>query len=153
MPSRKADDPRGGAGGPADARLAIRDPATWIVLAPGIGLVLLGLVLIASPEAGAAIFGLPAPVGTARGYLPAIGVRDVVFGLYILALAAFAGRRAVGIVLALTVLIPVGDILVLLAAVGLSSPAPLAAHAASGIYRAGAAAVLLRGSRAEGGHA
>jgi Domain of unknown function (DUF4267) len=128
--------------------MATEDTRSWVAIAPAIGLVLLGVVFILSPALGAAIFGLPLPQGTAAGYLPAIGVRDLAFGLYILALAMFSGPRAVGIVLAVTVLIPVGDILVLLAAIGLSSPGHLLAHAASGIYMAGAAAWVLRsGSR------
>ena len=119
-------------------RLAIRDAATWILLAPALGLVLLGVVLIVAPETGAAIFGLPAPDGLARGYLPALGIRDIAFGTYVLALAALSGRRAVGIVLLVTVLIPAGDIALLLAERGLfgpeASPLHLLVHAASGAY-------------------
>lgn len=119
-------------------RLAIRDAATWILLAPAIGLVLLGVVLIVSPGLGATIFGLPAPDGLARGYLPALGIRDIAFGGYIVALAALSGRRAVGIVLLVTVLIPAGDIALLLAERGLfgpeASPLHLLVHAASGAY-------------------
>ena len=119
------------------------DGATFVAIAPAVALVLLGVILIVAPRLGAAIFGLPAPEGPAMGYVPAIGVRDIAFGLYVLALAWFSGRRAAGIVLAITVLIPIGDILVLLALTGLSSPGHLALHAASGVYMSGAAAWLL----------
>jgi hypothetical protein len=119
------------------------DVATFVAIAPAVALVLLGVILIVAPRLGAAIFGLPAPEGPAMGYVPAIGVRDIAFGLYVLALAWFSGRRAAGIVLAITVLIPIGDILVLLALTGLSSPGHLALHAASGVYMSGAAAWLL----------
>ena len=100
-------------------------------------------MLIVAPRLGAAIFGLPAPEGAGIGYVVAIGVRDIAFGLYILALAWFAGRRAVGITLAVTVLIPIGDILVLVVHTGLSSPWHLALHALSGLYMAAAAAWVL----------
>jgi hypothetical protein len=131
--------------------MAVGDVRTWLVIGPALGLVLLGVALVVSPALGAAIFGLPLPPGGGAGYLPAIGVRDVAFGLYILALAVLSGPRAVGIVLAITVLIPIGDILVLLAAIGLSSPGHLLAHAASGLYMAGAAAWVLRTHRPTGG--
>lgn len=131
--------------------MPLKDVHTWLVIAPAIGLVLLGIVFIVSPPVGAAIFGLPPPQAAAAGYLPAIGVRDLAFGLYVLALAVFAGPRPVGIVLAVTALIPLGDILVLVAALGLSSPAHLLVHAASGIYMAGAAAFVLRAYGRKGG--
>ena len=129
----------------------VRDLASWVAVAPAVALVLLGVVLIVTPRLGAGIFGLPAADGPAIGYVPAIGVRDIAFGLYILALAWFSGRRAVGIVLALTVVIPLGDILVLLALTGLSSPWHLALHAASGVYMAGAAAFVLATDRSRKG--
>jgi hypothetical protein len=130
---------------------AARDLATWVAIAPAVALVLLGLVLIVTPTVGAAIFGLPLPPGSAAGYVPAIGVRDIAFGLYILALAWFSSRRAVGIVLALTALIPVGDILVLVVHTGLSSPWHLALHAVSGLYMAAAAAWVLGTDRGRKG--
>ena len=130
---------------------AVRDLATWVAIAPAVALVLLGLVLIVTPTVGAAIFGLPLPPGSAAGYVPAIGVRDVAFGLYILALAWFSSRRAVGIVLALTALIPMGDILVLVSHTGLSSPWHLALHGVSGLYMAAAAAWVLGTDRGRKG--
>jgi hypothetical protein len=133
------------------ALMGIADFRTWLVIAPAIGLVLLGVALVASPALGAAIFGLPLPPGSAAGYVPAIGVRDIVFGLYILALAWFSSRRAVGIVLALTALIPLGDILVLVVHTGLSSPWHLALHAVSGLYMAAAATWVLGTDRGRKG--
>ena len=118
--------------------------STWIVLFPAIALVLIGLVLIVAPRTGAAIFGVPAPEGRPLAYLPALGLRDVAFALYILALALFATRRAVGLVLGVTVLIPVGDIAIVVADRGLSSPGHLALHAASGLYMAAASYWVLR---------
>ena len=130
---------------------AVRDLATWVAIAPAVALVLLGLVLIVTPTVGAAIFGLPLPPGSAAGYVPAIGVRDIAFGLYILALAWFSSRRAGGIVLALTALIPMGDILVLVSHTGLSSPWHLALHGVSGLYMAAAAAWVLGTDRGRKG--
>ena len=119
-------------------RLQSRDPGTWLVLAPAVGLLLIGLVFLASPGLGAAIFGVPAPPGS-EPYLVAIGLRDIAFGLYILTLALWSSRRAVGLVLALTVLIPLGDIAIVARARGLSAPGHLVLHGASGLYMAAAA--------------
>jgi len=124
--------------------LRIKDASTWLVLAPAIGLMLIGACFILAPRVGALIFGIPAPDGPALAYLPAIGLRDLAFGLYIAGLAAFSTRRAVAIVLAATVLIPVGDIVLVLNERGLSSPWHLALHAASGLYMASASVWLFR---------
>ena len=57
-----------------------------------------GFVFIFKPDWGATIFGVAAPPGSVP-YRIAIGLRDVAFGLYILGLALFSSRRAVGLVL------------------------------------------------------
>ncbi len=66
------------------------------------------------------------------------------FGGYILALASLSTGRAVGLVLGVTVLIPLGDVLFLLAVRGFSSPGHLLLHLASAGVMAAAAAWMLR---------
>ena len=124
-------------------RLRLSEVGTWIVLAPAIGLLLIGVVFLASPQSGAAIFGVPAPPGS-EPYLIAIGLRDIAFGLYVLALALFASRRAVGLVLGITILIPLGDIAIVAVERGWSGWGHLLLHAASGTYMAAASWWMLR---------
>ena len=112
--------------------------------APALALVALGVVFIASPRTGAAVFGLPAPEGHGAAWIAVVGLRDLAFGGYVLALALFSTRRAVALVLGTTVLIPLGDVLVLLAVRGFSSPGHLLLHLASAGVMAAAAACLLR---------
>jgi hypothetical protein len=75
-----------------------------------------------------------------------VGVRDLVFGAYVAALATFASRRAVGVVLGATVLIPLADIALLLAVRGLDAPWQLLLHLGSGCVVALTAAWTLRGT-------
>ena len=124
-------------------RLRFSEVGSWIVLAPAVGLLLIGVVFLASPQTGAAIFGVPAPPGS-EPYLIAIGLRDIAFGLYVLALALLASRRAVGLVLGITVLIPLGDIALVAATRGWSAWRHLLLHAASGTYMAAASWWTLR---------
>ncbi|WP_301591507.1 DUF4267 domain-containing protein [Sabulicella glaciei] len=119
-------------------------PLDWFALSPALVLAALGIMFVLAPRAGAALFGLPAPEGDALGYLRAIGIRDLAFGGYVLALAWLAGRRAAGIVLAITVLIPASDLLLILTIRGFASPLHLMLHAASGLYVGLAAVILLR---------
>jgi hypothetical protein len=93
----------------------IRNAAALPALAPALALVALGVVFMASPRAGAAVFGLPAPEGHGAAWVAVVGLRDLAFGGYVLALALFSTRHAVALVLGTTVLIPLGDVLVLLA--------------------------------------
>ncbi len=120
------------------------EPAFGAVMALAAVFVALGILFLAAPRLGAAIFGVPAPEGEALVYLPVIGLRDLAFGLYLAALALTAGRRAVGIVLAITVLIPLGDMILLGLTRGLAPQ--LALHALSGLAVGGVALWLLAGA-------
>ncbi len=74
----------------------------------------------------------------------AVGLRDLALALYLLGLACFSSRRAVGIVLGATVVVPVGDVLLVLAREGVSSPGHLLLHGLSGACCAAVALWLLR---------
>ncbi len=125
--------------------LALNEPSTWLVLALSAVFVGLGVLFLAAPRLGAALFGLPAPEGQSFGYLPAIGLRDLAFGLYLFALARLADARAVGTVLAITTLIPAGDVILVALARGWSLHILL--HAFSGLVMAASAAWLFARSR------
>ena len=100
---------------------------------------------VIAPDLGASVFGLPAPEGSGAACRAVVGLRDLAFGGYVFALLAlFSTRRAVGLVLGVTALIPAGDVLVLLAVRGFSSPGHLRLHLASGGVMAAAAAWMLR---------
>ena len=114
-------------------------------MAAALALVALSVVFVAAPRWGAAVFGLPAPEGnSAAAWIAVVGLRDPAFGGYVLALALFSTRRAVGLVLGTTVLIPLGDTAVLLAVRGFSARGHLLLHVASGCVMVAAAAWMLR---------
>ena len=125
-------------------RLELRQAGTLVVLGLAAVFLLLGLLLVVAPRWGAALFGVPAPEVFARAYVRAIGFRDIALALYIGALTLFATRRALCLVLGLTVLIPVCDVALLMALRGLSSPAHLALHAVSAVCFAGLAIRVAR---------
>jgi hypothetical protein len=57
-------------------------------------------------------FGIdPWPTGIAAGYFAVKGIRDIVIGLNLLALFALGQRRATGILMAITAIIPVVDMI------------------------------------------
>lgn len=129
-----------------ESGLALHEPSTWLVLALSGVFVLLGLLFIFVPRAGAALFGIAAPEGPGLSYVSAIGLRDFAFGAYLAALSRLSTRRAVGTVLGLTVLIPAGDVILVFLERGFESPMHLLLHAGSGLVMAGASLWLFKQS-------
>jgi hypothetical protein len=131
--------------------LPLDEPSTWLVLGLSGVFLALGLLFILAPRAGAALFGIAAPEGPGLSYVSAIGLRDLAFGAYLAALSRLATRRAVGVVLGLTVLIPAGDVVIVFLERGLESPGHLLLHGLSGLVMiAGAAWLLTQASRHTG---
>ncbi len=96
----------------------------WLALGTALLLALaiiaIGTMYIASPTAATRGFGLPLPGdGTdIAWWLRLKGVRDIVSGLTVLAFMAWDAPRGVGIVLLVEAIIPLGDMLLVLAARG-----------------------------------
>ena len=123
--------------------LPLHEPSTWLVLALSGVFVLLGLLFVFAPRAGAALFGIAAPERPGLSYVSAIGLRDLAFGAYLAVLSRLSTRRAVGTVLGLTILIPVGDVILVFLERGFESPMHLVLHAGSGLVMAAASLWLL----------
>jgi Domain of unknown function (DUF4267) len=121
-------------------------PSTWLVWCLGFAFIGLGLLFLLAPRAGAALFGLPAPEGDGFGYLPAIGLRDLAFGLYLLILSVTATRRILGLIFAATLVIPIGDIVIVASTRGADAFINLLVHGASAAIMAAASIWLLQSS-------
>jgi EamA domain-containing membrane protein RarD len=120
----------------APSGLSPHEPSTWLVLALSGVFIALGLLFVFAPRAGAALFGIAAPEGPGLSYVSAIGLRDLAFGAYLAALSCLSTQRAVGTVLGLTVLIPIGDVILVFLERGFESPKHLLLHAGSGLVMA-----------------
>ena len=122
---------------------AARGLPDLLVLAPGIALAGLGVLFLVAPRLGATLFGIPAPDGPGILYVRAIGLRDIALAAYLAGLARFGSRRGLGLVLALTMVIPIGDLALVAAHRGFSGS--LLLHGASLLYFGAAALWFLRG--------
>lgn len=117
----------------ADQRLSASEPSFWVVLGlSAVYLCLSGLFIVA-PTTGASIFGIPAPGNVGDAYLRAIGFRDAALALYLAGLACFSSRRAVGIILGATILIPVCDVALVLS-VCTAAWWQIGLHALNGVF-------------------
>lgn len=119
---------------------------------PALGAVFLalGVLFVGFPRPAAALFGLPAPDAAGLAYVAVVGLRDLAFGLAILALGCFAGARALGLFLACSAVIPAGDLALVARERGLESLLHLGLHGLSGLVVAGTAFVLLNEQKHRG---
>jgi hypothetical protein len=93
--------------------------ALGMALLVALAIIAIGTQYVSSPRTATRSFGLPLPEEGANiaWWLRLKGVRDIVSGLIILAFMAWGAPRGVGIIL-LVEAIPVGDMLLILAAKG-----------------------------------
>ncbi|BAM92352.1 conserved membrane hypothetical protein [Bradyrhizobium oligotrophicum S58] len=91
-----------------------------LALLLAVAIIAIGLQYVARPFAATRSFGLPLPETGANiaWWLRLKGVRDIASGLTVLALMMWGTSSALGLVLLAEAVIPVGDMLVILAANG-----------------------------------
>lgn len=83
------------------------------------------------------------PTGVAAGYFAVKGIRDIVLGLNLLALFALRQRRATGILMAISALIPITDMITVFTHGGPAATA-LGVHGLTALVMLFDAALLLR---------
>jgi hypothetical protein len=108
----------------------------------------IGIHYLVNPTAATRSFGLPLPEYGANivWWLRLKGVRDGASGLLILALMAWGASRAAGLVLLVLTLVPVGDMLLILAAKG-SVRSAVGMHGTTAVLMVLTAIALLTGGR------
>ena len=103
-----------------------------------------GLQFLLAGHSAATGFGIdPWPTGAAAGYFAVKGIRDIVIGLNLLALFALRQRRATGVLMAITTMIPITDMIVVLTHGGTAATA-LGVHGLTAVIVAFEAWLLLR---------
>jgi hypothetical protein len=114
--------------------------ALAVALLVAFGIIAIGILYLSNPRMMSRSFGLPPPEDGANitWWLRLKGVRDIASGLVVLAFMMWGGPQAVGIVLLVEALIPVGDMSLILAAKG-------SRQTAFGVHGVTAAAMILAG--------
>jgi hypothetical protein len=78
----------------------------------GLFLAAMGSVFLLSPQVAVASFGIDPSHMADLPLAPVLGIRQIVFGLTVAALAARRASSALGVVLLLGALVPIGDWLI-----------------------------------------
>ena len=112
-----------------------------------LAIITIGIQYVARPRTATRSFGLPLPEEGANvaWWLRLKGVRDIVAGLGVLAFLAWGGPRGVGLILLVDAIIPVGDMLVVLAGKG-SVRLALGMHGLTAVVMILAAITLIMGA-------
>ena len=122
----------------------------WLALGTALlvalAIIAIGTQYLASPLTATRSFGLSIPENGTNiaWWLRLKGVRDIVSGLAVLAFMMWSAPSAVGIILLVEALIPVGDMLVILAAKG-STKSAFGIHGLTAVIMVLAAVPLIIG--------
>jgi hypothetical protein len=113
-----------------------------------LAIIAIGTQYLARPRIATRSFGLPLPEEGANvaWWLRLKGVRDIVSGLVLLATMAWLGPRAVGVILFVDAIIPIGDMLVVLGGKG-SIKSAVGIHGVTAAVMILAAIPLMTGAR------
>ena len=122
--------------------------APGIALLAALGIVAIGTQYIVTPITATRSFGLPLPENGANvaWWLRLKGVRDIASGLTVLAFMAWGAPRGVGLILLVLAIIPVGDMLLILAAKG-SAKSAFGMHGLTAVLMVLAAIPMTMGVR------
>jgi hypothetical protein len=122
--------------------------ALGMALLVALAIIAIGTQYVASPTDATRSFGLPLPENGANigWWLRLKGVRDIASGLTVLALMASGAPRGVGIILLVEAIIPVGDMLLILAAKG-STKSAFGIHGLTAVLMVLTAVPLMMGVR------
>ena len=99
---------------------ALHQMALGVAAVVALAIIVIGTLYVSRPRAATRSFGLPLPEDgpNITWWLRLKGVRDIAAGLTVLAMMVWGGPQMVGIILLVEALIPIGDMLVILAAKG-----------------------------------
>jgi hypothetical protein len=122
--------------------------AIGLALLLALAIIAIGTLYVVNPRSATRSFGLPLPENGANiaWWLRLKGVRDITSGLIVLAFIAWGTPRGIGIVLLVEAIIPVGDMLLILAAKG-STRSAFGIHAPTAVLMVLTAIPLMMGGR------
>jgi hypothetical protein len=121
--------------------------AIAVALLVAAAIIAIGAMYLADPRSATRSFGLPLPEDGSNipWWLRLKGVRDIVSGLMVVALLVWGSPRMLGIALLVEMLIPVGDMSLILAARG-STTRALGIHGSTAALMLAAGLILAMGA-------
>ena len=117
-------------------------PLFWLTLVVPVAIIAIGINFILNPVGASAAYGIPIHDAAAFPYMWIKGIRDIFSGLVVLPFLWKGDRRTTATLLAIAIIVPLGDGLVILRCLGFAPPIYM--HWGAALYMMIVAAFLLR---------
>jgi len=114
----------------------IRSASYWITLILALGIIFIGIRFILYPQVGAIGYGIRFQDVADTAYGKVKGIRDVFSGLVMLVLLIARMRKATALAFTMSIVVPLGDFLVVLSANGAGDMEHLLIHGITALIMA-----------------
>ena len=122
--------------------LSQTSPLFWCTLVVPVAIIAIGINFILNPVGASAGFGIPIHDAAAFPFMWIKGIRDIFSGLVVLPFLLKADRRTTATLFAISIVVPLGDGLVILRHLGFAPP--IYVHWGTALYMMIVAVFLLR---------
>ena len=119
-----------------------KSPLCWLYAALTLGILLAGVLALFDPFTAAVLFGRPVKTVDDYTWVRLAGMRDIAIGLMFAAMLVLKEQRIAGILVLLTIVVPVGDAVTVLSARGVSYQVFI--HGGAAIFMAVLGMLLLK---------
>jgi hypothetical protein len=123
-------------------KFTVKSPLYWLYAALTLGILLAGVVAVFDPFAASVLFGRPVKTVDDYTWVRLAGMRDIAIGMIFAAMLVCKEQRIAGILVSLTIVVPVGDAFTVLSAKGAGYPVFI--HGGAAIFMAVLGMLLLK---------
>jgi hypothetical protein len=120
----------------------VKSPLYWLYAALTLGILLAGVLALFDPFTASVLFGRPVKTVDNYTWVRLAGMRDIAIGLIFAAMLVLKEQRIAGILVLLTIVVPVGDAFTVFSARGVSYQAFI--HGGATIFMAVLGTLLLK---------
>lgn len=123
-------------------KFTARSPLYWLYAALTLGILLVGVFAVFDPLTASVLFGRPVKTVDDYAWVRLAGMRDIAIGMIFAAMLICKEQRIAGIVVLLTIVVPVGDAFTVFSAAGASYPVFI--HGGAAIFMSVLGMLLLK---------
>ena len=119
-----------------------KSPLYWLYAALTLGILLAGVIAVFDPFVASVLFGRPVKTADDYTWVRLAGMRDIAIGMIFAAMLVIKEQRTAGVLVLLTIVVPVGDAVTVLSARGVSYQVFI--HGGAAIFMAVLGMLLLK---------
>jgi hypothetical protein len=119
-----------------------KSPLYWLYAALTLGILLAGVIAVFDPFVASVLFGRPVKTADDYTWVRLAGMRDIAIGMIFAAMLVIKEQRTAGVLVLLTIVVPVGDAFTVFSARGASYQVFI--HGGAAIFMAVLGMLLLK---------